>query len=122
MGSSPERKGSLSFDKLVAEVSDDVFKQFLGERVAFSIWTYLEINFVEKLDVARKPKEFSDSLRVLLGSSTAQILEKLILKRLCQVLQLKLNLEEGFQFSYCMSQLRNAYVKILAAKFKPLTK
>jgi hypothetical protein len=49
----------LTFDELLAKVVDDVFKSIFTERVAFSLWIYLEtMASIERLDVARKPEAF----------------------------------------------------------------
>jgi len=50
-------------------------------------------------------------LRNLFGSA-AEALEKLILRRLCQRLDVKLELKEGYKFSDYISALRKVYVEI----------
>ncbi|MGQ9538555.1 MAG: hypothetical protein ACUVTE_03105 [Candidatus Bathycorpusculaceae bacterium] len=99
---------------------DDVLNSIFTERCAFSVWLYFETKFsVERLDVARKPKAFSDGLRSLFGEA-AQGLEELILKNLCKILGLKPELKQGYKFSDYISDLRKFYVKILATRYKPL--
>lgn len=93
----------------------------MGERLAFVVWTCLEVNFfVGRLDVARKPNAFSESLEKLFGLVAARNLERRILRRLCQMLKVALELKEGVEFSDCISKLRSAYMEILAVKYKPL--
>lgn len=113
------QRGLLSFDELVADVVDEVLRSIFGERLTFSIWTYLEVNFVGRADVARKPEAFEESLEKLFGFAV-KALERRIIKRLCQMLKVELELRESIEFSDCIRKLRNLYLEILAAKYKPL--
>ncbi|MEM2630978.1 MAG: hypothetical protein QXE00_00270 [Candidatus Bathyarchaeia archaeon] len=47
-------------------------------------------------------------------------MERYILRRLCQILKVELELGDDVNFSDCVSRLRNAYMQILAVKYKPL--
>lgn len=102
-------------------VVDDVLRSIFGERLAFIVWTFLEINFaVGRLDVARKPNVFSKSLEKLFGPAAARNLERRILKRLCQMLKVELELKESIEFSDFISRLRSVYMEILAVRYKSL--
>lgn len=108
----------FTFDELLAKVVDDVLKSIFSERFAFSVWTYLEMMFsIEPLDIARKPDAFSVGLKNLFAAA-APDLERLILKRLCQVLAVNLELKEGYNFSDYISELRKAYSEIEVARYK----
>jgi hypothetical protein len=113
----------LTFDELLAKIVDNVLKSIFSERFAFSVWTYLEMTVsIEPLDVARKPEAFSAGLRNLFGLAAAESLERLILKCLCQVLQINLELRESYRFSDYISELRKLYVKIEVERYKQLIK
>ncbi|MCS7115500.1 MAG: hypothetical protein RMJ15_05650 [Nitrososphaerota archaeon] len=115
------QRGLLSFDELVAEAVDYVFGSIFGERLAFIIWTCLEVRFaVGRLDVARRPNMFSKSLEKMFGPTAARNLEGRILKRLCQMLKIEMELKKGLEFSDYIGELRKAYMKILAVKYMPL--
>jgi hypothetical protein len=116
MGEAPERLGLLTFDDLVAEVVDDVLKSYFSERVVYFVWMYLETRAsIERIDIARKPEAFSAALRDLLGSA-AQVLERLILKRLCQ--RLKVKLKEGYKFPDYIRELRKVYITLEFTRHK----
>ncbi|MEM2319486.1 MAG: hypothetical protein QXQ47_01985 [Candidatus Bathyarchaeia archaeon] len=100
---------------------NDVFKSIFGERLTLLIWANLEVKFfIGCLEVARKPDMFSKSLEKLFGSVAAKNLERYILRRLCQILKVELELGDDVNFSDCVSRLRNVYMQILAVKYKPL--
>ncbi|MEM2971703.1 MAG: hypothetical protein QW270_04700 [Candidatus Bathyarchaeia archaeon] len=116
MGETTERSKPLTFDELVAEIVDEVLKSKFSERFAYFVWMYLGTTAsIERIDIARKPEAFSTTLRNLLGSA-AQVLEKLILKSLCQHLNVKL--KEGYKFSDYINELRKVYVAIEYTKYK----
>lgn len=109
-----------NFDELLAKVVDHVLKSVFSERFAFSVWTYLEMTTsIEPLDVARNPEAFSAGLRNLFGPA-AEDLERLILKCLCQILGVELEMKEGYKFSDYISKLRKTYVEIEVERYKKL--
>ncbi|MEM3579434.1 MAG: hypothetical protein QXL54_04350 [Candidatus Bathyarchaeia archaeon] len=111
----------LNFDELLAKIVNHVLRSVFSERFVFSVWTYLELAAsMEPIDIARSPEVFSNCLRKLFGSA-AEDLEKLILKCLCQVLGLKLELKESVKFSDYISELRKIYTKIEFERYKKLT-
>lgn len=100
----------------MAEIVDEVLKLTFTERYAFFVWTYLETAAsIERLEVAHKPEAFSACLRNLFGSA-AQTLEKLILKRLCETLNVKF--KEGHTFPEYIEELRKIYVKLELERYK----
>lgn len=110
----------LTFDELLAKTVDYVLRSIFSERFVFSVWTYLEMAAsIEPLDIARKPEAFSICLKNLFGPA-AKDLERLILKHLCQVLGLKLELKENYNFSECISRLREVYVEIETEQYRKL--
>ncbi|MEM1590029.1 MAG: hypothetical protein QXZ68_05630 [Candidatus Bathyarchaeia archaeon] len=111
----------LTFDELLAKTVDYVLKSIFSERFVFSFWIYLEVAAsIEPLDIARKPEAFSACLKNLFGPTAAKNLEKLILKCLCEMLKLKLELEENSKFSDYINELRKIYTRIEFERYKRL--
>ncbi|MEM2105767.1 MAG: hypothetical protein QXV21_04785 [Candidatus Bathyarchaeia archaeon] len=119
MGELTKRHKLLTFDELMAEVVDEVLKLTFTERYAYFVWTYLETASIERLEIARKPEAFEACLKTLFGSA-AQTLERLILKRLCQILNVKF--KEGYTFSDYIEELRKIYVKLELTRYKQYMK
>jgi len=104
----------------MAEVVDEILKLTFTERYAYFVWTYLETAAsIERLEIARKPEAFSTCLKNLFGSA-AQTLERLILKRLCQILNVKF--KEGYKFADYIEELRKIYVKLELERYKRYVK
>ena len=101
-----------SADDLLFSVVDKTMKQVFREEGSKVICDYLENNSHLKLEeVCEKPDVFSAGLERLLGSG-ASVIEKLILKNLCQRLRLEYEEKEGTGFSDYIKELnRSALVR-----------
>ena len=100
---------SVSFNRLIFEVVDDVLKQVFGERPAEVIYDFMEkFSHLKREEIAEKPEVFSAVLGKLLGS-TGRLIERLILKNLCSRLQLEYEEKEGYSFSDYIKELRERF-------------
>jgi len=101
-----------SADDLLFSVVDKTMKQVFREEGSKVICDYLENNSHLKLEeVCEKPDVFSAGLERLLGSG-ASVIEKLILKNLCQRLRLEYEEKGGTGFSDYIKELnRSALVR-----------
>lgn len=97
-----------SVDEMLHNVVSATIKQVFREEGSKVICDYFENKSHLKLEEAtEKPEAFSASLEKLLGSG-AQVIEKMILRKLCLELRLRYEEKEGYQFSDYLEELNRS--------------
>lgn len=95
-----------SLDDLLLSVIDETIKHVFKEAGTNVIYNYIESTcHLKQCEVVEKPEVFSAGLKRLLGSG-APVIEKMILKNLYSMLELKYAEKEGYEFSDHIKELK----------------
>ena len=99
-------------EDLLLQVIDKTLNQIFREEGASVIYDFLEMQSqLKREDISSKTKAFSAGLMKLLGSG-ALVIEELMLKNLCHLLELKFVQKKGHSFSdYAKALMERFYVK-----------
>ncbi|MEM3703343.1 MAG: hypothetical protein QXX79_02830 [Candidatus Bathyarchaeia archaeon] len=103
------------FDKLLIQAIDKVMKYSLGEVNTMIIYEYFEKRSCPITDIPKNLEFFSMEMRRLLGSGRGQILgaapilEKTILKSLCQKLGISCEIAGPVNFAEYVRKLKESY-------------
>ena len=104
------RKELLRLDDLLLSAVDEILKQVFKEEGVEVIYSFIENKCHLKRDeIAEKPEDFAAGLDRLLGSA-APFMEKLILQKLYDKLELRFAEKEGYEFSDYVRELRERCV------------
>jgi len=99
-------KGKDKFNQLLLKVIDDELKQMFGEAATLIIYNHLEKNYsLEREKIPDKLEVFTRGLEDFL-SSGAQVIEKIILKKVYSSCGLQCQIKEGYSFIEYMTELK----------------
>ena len=98
-------------DDLLVDVVDETLKEVFRDEGTRAIYDYLENkSHLRREEIAERPEIFSAGLEMLMVSA-AQVIEKMIVKRLYSKLGLRFREREGYEFSDYVKELRSAVAK-----------
>jgi len=99
-------KGKDNFNKLLLKVIDDEMKQMFGEAATSIIFNHLEENYsLERAAIPEKLDVFIVGLEEFL-SSGAQVIEKIILKKVYLTFGIRCKTKEGYGFIDYVTELK----------------
>jgi len=99
-------KGKDKFNNLLLKVIDDELKQMFGEAATSIIYNHLEKNYsLERAEIPEKLEVFIVGLEEFL-SSGAQVIEKIILKKVYLTFGCKCQTKEGYGFIDYVTELK----------------
>lgn len=99
-------KGKDKFNKLLLKVIDEELKQIFGEAATLIIYNHLEKNYsLKRGEIPEKLEVFIMGLEEFL-SSGAQVVEKIILKRVYSNFGLQCQIKEGYSFIDYVTELK----------------
>ncbi len=101
-------KAKDRFNKLLLKVIDEEMKQIFGEAATLIIYNHLEKNYLLKREeIPEKLEIFIKSLEEFL-SSGAQVVEKIILKKVYSSFGLRRKIKEGYSFVDYLTELKKS--------------
>jgi len=101
-------KGKDRFNKLLLKVIDEEMKQIFGEAATLIIYNHLEKNYsLKREEIPEKLEIFTKSLEEFL-SSGAQVVEKIILKKVYSSFGLQRKIKEGYSFIDYLTELKKS--------------
>lgn len=99
-------KGKDKFNKLLLKVIDEELKQIFGEAATLIIYNHLEKNYsLKREEIPEKIEVFIRGLEEFL-SSGAQVVEKIILKKVYSSFGLQCQIKEGYSFIDYVTKLK----------------
>ncbi len=105
----PRTQKSERLEDLLVQAIEETLNQIFREEGASAIYDFLENESqLKREDISSKTEAFSAGLRKLLGSG-APVIEKLILKNLCNQLKLKFVQKKGHSFSDYAKELTEGF-------------
>ena len=99
-------KGKDKFDKLLLKVLDDELKQIFGEAATLIIYNHLKKNYsLKREEIPQKLEVFIRGLNEFL-SSGAQVVEKMVLKKVYSSFGFQCRIRKGYSFIDYMTELK----------------
>ncbi|UCE16692.1 MAG: hypothetical protein JSV12_03565 [Candidatus Bathyarchaeota archaeon] len=99
-------KGKDRFNELLLKVIDEELKQMFGEAAALIIYAHLEDNYsLERTEIPEKLDVFIMGLEEFL-SSGAQVIQKIILKKVYLTFGCKCETKQGYGFIDYLTELK----------------
>lgn len=96
------------FDEAFLEAVDFAFRS-LGPSIQQSLYFHLKMTFgLPRRSIPKRTEEFDEALKFIFKDG-ATILEKLILKRLCETLKVQLNEDAAHDFAGSISKMKRVF-------------
>jgi hypothetical protein len=101
-------KGKDRFNKLLLKVINEEMEQIFGEVATLIIYNHLEKNYsLKREEIPEKLEIFIRGFEEFL-SSGAQVVEKIILKKVYSSFGFRRKIKEGYSFIDCLTELKKS--------------